>query len=166
VSQVAVEKVKGTEAPGTGILEEIRNLSERIRERAFELFQHRGGEAGHDLEDWLLAEQDFIRSPQSELIENDRTLVFRLHAPGFQADEIKVTVLPDALVVKAESHNEHETKEGKLHFSEFGQKMLFRHYPLPGPIIIEKVTASLDNGVLQLTVPKAKQALVAKTAAA
>lgn len=30
----------------------------RIRERAYELFQQRGGEHGHDLDDWLKAEAE------------------------------------------------------------------------------------------------------------
>ena len=33
-------------------------LHERIAARAFELYLERGGEHGHDLEDWLRAEQE------------------------------------------------------------------------------------------------------------
>lgn len=32
--------------------------SERIRTRAYELFEQRGREDGHDLEDWLAAENE------------------------------------------------------------------------------------------------------------
>jgi HSP20 family protein len=166
MSQVAVEKANGTKPEGTGIFDDVRNLGERIRERAFELFEHRGGKDGHDLQDWLRAEQDLIFSPQSELVEKDGTFTVRLNTGAFKADEVKVTALPDELVVKAESHRERETNEGKVHFSEFGQKMLFRRYALPEPIAVENVTANLDHGVLQLTAPKAKPALVAKAPAA
>lgn len=34
------------------------NLEEQIRIRAFELYEERGREDGHDLEDWLRAEAE------------------------------------------------------------------------------------------------------------
>jgi hypothetical protein len=33
---------------------------EHVRARAYELFEARGGEAGHELEDWLRAEEEVI----------------------------------------------------------------------------------------------------------
>lgn len=38
------------------------DVSELIAKRAHEIFQSRGGEHGHDLDDWLQAEQE-VRSP-------------------------------------------------------------------------------------------------------
>ncbi len=37
------------------------NLEEEIRRRAYELYQERGREHGHDLDDWLQAEAEIIR---------------------------------------------------------------------------------------------------------
>ncbi len=34
----------------------IESLDEGIRKRAYQLFEERGGEHGHDIEDWLRAE--------------------------------------------------------------------------------------------------------------
>jgi Protein of unknown function (DUF2934) len=34
---------------------------ERIRARAYELYQSRGGEPGHDLKDWLRAEKEVLK---------------------------------------------------------------------------------------------------------
>jgi len=34
------------------------NLEEEIRKRAYELFEARGGEEGHEFEDWLRAEEE------------------------------------------------------------------------------------------------------------
>jgi hypothetical protein len=38
------------------------NLEEKIRVRAFELFQHRGCEHGRALDDWLQAEAELLQS--------------------------------------------------------------------------------------------------------
>ena len=40
----------------------VGNLEEKIRFRAYELFQTRGAQHGHDLDDWLQAEAEFLRS--------------------------------------------------------------------------------------------------------
>lgn len=34
------------------------DVEEEVRKRAYELFQARGGEEGHELEDWLQAERE------------------------------------------------------------------------------------------------------------
>jgi hypothetical protein len=41
------------------------DFQERVSQKAYELFQRRGGEPGHDLEDWLEAER-LIRAEFSE----------------------------------------------------------------------------------------------------
>lgn len=37
------------------------DVQERIRRRAYELFQQRGGQHGFDVQDWLKAESEFAR---------------------------------------------------------------------------------------------------------
>ena len=37
---------------------EPQDLEEQIRQRAFELFESRGREDGHELDDWLRAEEE------------------------------------------------------------------------------------------------------------
>jgi hypothetical protein len=34
------------------------NLAEKIRRRAYELYEQRGRDGGHELEDWLRAEEE------------------------------------------------------------------------------------------------------------
>jgi hypothetical protein len=41
--------------------------NEEIRVRAYELFEQRGGEPGHDLDDWLQAEAEIVRPARSQL---------------------------------------------------------------------------------------------------
>lgn len=36
----------------------VSNLEQKIRERAYELYETRGREHGHDLDDWLTAESE------------------------------------------------------------------------------------------------------------
>ena len=42
----------------------IVDIDERVRQRAFELFQLRGSQDGHDFDDWMQAEAEILGKPQ------------------------------------------------------------------------------------------------------
>jgi DUF2934 family protein len=46
---------------------ESPNIEEDIRKRAYELFEARGGTEGHELEDWLRAEEE-IRGSKTNAV--------------------------------------------------------------------------------------------------
>jgi hypothetical protein len=54
------EKLKSM--PVTPITDPHPNLEEEIRRRAYELYQTRGCEDGHDVDDWLRAEAEVTRA--------------------------------------------------------------------------------------------------------
>jgi HSP20 family molecular chaperone IbpA len=155
VSQVRIEKIDEKRSVPS-IIDEVKVLSEQIRERAFETFERRGGGDGSALQDWLDAERQLFRIPESELLDRDGKFEARVSAPGFDPGEVKVIAMPDALIVKASSIHKHDLSEGGVQFCEFDQKTLFRRLDLPEPINVDKVTANLDKGVLQLTALKSR----------
>src|SRR5208283_839103 len=101
MSQVAIEKVKEGTQKTLPIFAEIAKQFEAIERRAFDLFEKRGSELGHDLEDWLQAERDVVWSPATELMDEGKEFRARIALPGFDAKDVHVTALPDALVVQA-----------------------------------------------------------------
>ena len=46
-------------------------ITEAIAKRAYELFLERGGENGHDLDDWLQAERELLDAVQSQVQVKD-----------------------------------------------------------------------------------------------
>jgi hypothetical protein len=44
--------------PAATVTDDSQDLKSQIRQRAFELYQERGREDGHELDDWLLAEEE------------------------------------------------------------------------------------------------------------
>ena len=46
--------------PSATVLGESQELEIQIRERAYALYEARGREDGHDLEDWLRAEEEIM----------------------------------------------------------------------------------------------------------
>ncbi len=55
------ERIKSTSV--TPISDTHPNLHEEIRSRAYELYEQRGREDGHDMDDWLRAEAEVTRTP-------------------------------------------------------------------------------------------------------
>jgi outer membrane protein TolC len=45
-------------------------LEERIRRRAYELYVERGNQSGSELDDWLQAEEEVLRSQEQALAVN------------------------------------------------------------------------------------------------
>ncbi len=164
MASVAVEKVKECRPQTPTLVNKLETMADRVRKRAYEIFEHRGTD-GREFDDWIQAEHDLIFGPESELVEKDGKYEIRVAAPGFKAAETNVTVLPNAVIVSAESNHKHEEKEANVYFCEFGEKTLYRRLDLPTPIDVDKVTASLDNGMLRITAQKAESKGAATRAA-
>jgi len=158
MSQVAIEKIENGTTAASVFLGEVDYMAERIRRRAFEIFQERGKSDGFTSDDWFRAERDLLRSPESELIEKDCKFELEMSASGFDSRDIHVAALPDALIVRGSSTNRHQEQDENAELSEFDRKMLFRRFDLAAPIDTGKVTANFDHGVLHVTAPKAKAA--------
>lgn len=164
MTQVNVQK-KQVMDQSPPLLQETIALLDKVRTRAFELFEKRGGPHGNDLADWLEAEKEVFRVPDMELAENEDEFQLQLALPGFDAKDIQVAVLPDALIVEGDATHQHRDTTGTIHLCEFGERRVFRQIPLPKPVDVNHVSATLEKGLLKVRVAKA-QPEKGKTAAA
>ncbi len=64
---------------------------------------------------------------------------------------------PDAVMLKGEHHQESTTQENGLHRSEFRYGQFARTVQLPKPVQHEQVQSTFKDGILTLTMPKAKE---------
>ncbi len=156
MSSVAVQKLPKSEATAP-FFKHVDELFQAIRQRAFSFFAERGFSDGQDLEDWLNAEHEILWSPPLDLIENEKEFRIRVAAPGFKTKEIQITALPSTVFIEAQSEQKEDKVEGKAHISELGSRKLYRRVDVPSAIDVEKTTATLDDGVLELIAAKAAQ---------
>ena len=89
----------------------------------------------------------------------------QLALPGFDAKDIRVAALPDAVIVEGEAAHQHRSTKGTVRYCEFGERRVFRQVPLPKPVDVDHISATLDKGVLQVRAAKAHQTTGKKTAA-
>jgi HSP20 family molecular chaperone IbpA len=154
MSSVAIQRFPKNEAAAP-FFRRVNSLLDEIRQRAFSLFERRGFGDGRDTEDWLAAEREILWSPPVDLVESDGRFRLRVAVPGFQAKEITVTALPDAIVVEAASETKKEETEAVTRLSELASRKVYRRIDLPAPIDVERTTGTLENGVLELEAVKA-----------
>lgn len=63
--------------------------AKRVRDRAYELFEARGGEHGYDLEDWLAAERDVPLVSHGEALIPDAQRPAASHQTGGSNGQIR-----------------------------------------------------------------------------
>jgi HSP20 family protein len=78
---------------------EGQRLQFAIACRAYELFDLRGGEHGHDWEDWFRAESELLRPISVAISESDQRVSVRVNVIGFEAGELKVSVEPTQVTI-------------------------------------------------------------------
>ena len=152
MSQVAIKKVNDGKKT-LPVFEEIGKRIEAIQRRAFDLFRQRNFEPGHDLEDWFRAERE-LDWPTAELSEKDHSYEIQVALPGFEPKDIEVTATPGELIIHARSEQEKKTQKGTVLWTEFGSNDVYRRFELPKAVLVEKVTAKLEKGILHVTAPE------------
>ena len=158
MANVEVRKANGNDKSAFPIFDELAKKFDEIRNRAFELFQKRGSNPGYDVEDWLKAEREALGGSVAEFTDQGEAFEIKMALPGFDTKDVQVTATPDQVVVHAESTQEKKSDQGKVLWSEFSSADVYRCFPSPAYIDPDKVTATLDKGVLRVTAAKVAEA--------
>lgn len=155
MSRVRVQRIVESSDRSLPIFDEFEKIADRIRMQAYKLFAHRGAADGQALDDWLAAEREFCW-PTAELAESDGQYSLKVALAGFDAKDIAVTATPHEIMVKAAHKHERSGGEAELKWSEFRSNDFFRRVELPGDVDVGRISASLNNGLLEITAPKSK----------
>lgn len=157
MENVSIQKINDPETGMSSILAEMDKMAEAIRQRAFGNFLQRNGFPGDHLDDWLLAERELIGEPRAEVTETGKDIVVQMQAPGLEPEDIQIIAAPESILVKSEVFHAHEESNGTVHFCEFAEK-LFRRFDLPAKVDVDKVTATLEKGILRIVAAKEQAA--------
>lgn len=136
------------------LFEQMKDLSQSIGRRAYEFFEARGREFGHDLEDCFRAETELMRRVAVEVKEAEKEITVRAEVPGFNANEIEVSVEPNWLVLSGKSEKTTEEKTEEKVYSEFRSSQFCRELTLPAEVDPAKTTVTLKDGILELALTK------------
>ncbi|NOZ95636.1 MAG: Hsp20/alpha crystallin family protein [Acidobacteria bacterium] len=95
--------------------------------------------------------------PPVDIRETDDAIEIHAELPGFNAEDVDVTVENGVLTIRGERKLE-ETREGETwHRVERAYGVFERAFQVPRNVDATKVKAQFNNGVLQLTLPKREE---------
>jgi HSP20 family protein len=119
-----------------------------------------------ELEDWQREMENFLGRPiwssngerdwmpAVDVIEKDNEFIVKAELPGMKEKDIDVSVVGDTLTIKGEKKTETEIKEEDYYHCERAYGSFYRSVPLPSAVDTSKIEANIEDGVLEVTLPK------------
>jgi HSP20 family protein len=96
--------------------------------------------------------------PATNVFETKESFVVRADVPGLADSDLSVSVEEEALIIRGE--RKLPVPEGyRVHLRERAPVAFTRKLPLPARVDADAVSAALEEGVLTIILPKAREAL-------
>ena len=96
--------------------------------------------------------------PALDVYETPDDVVVKAVVPGIKPEDIKVTIVANTLTIEGETKWDEEVKAESYVYRERSFGRFRRLVTLPRSVSPDDASAEFENGVLTLTVPKAKEA--------
>jgi HSP20 family molecular chaperone IbpA len=157
MSQITIHKCKSAEAHFPTFLERLRAIADSIRNLALRIFWRRSNGTGSELRNWLQAQPKIVWSTDCGFVDDEEEFRAHIALPGFDANAIQVAAMPEALVIQAVAADIHHADRADIRFCEVLGKTAFRRIELPARIEVDQVSASLEQGILDVTAPRTVQ---------
>ncbi len=97
-------------------------------------------------------------TPAVDVVEQDNAYQLRAEIPGIAPNEIDVQVENDVLTLKGERKYENQEERAGYRRVERSYGSFSRSFMLPKGTNVDAIEARAENGVLTVTIPKAKAA--------
>jgi HSP20 family protein len=93
-------------------------------------------------------------SPRTDIAETDKAFEIQLAVPGMKKENFKLELEKNQLTIRGERKFSEEKNEKKFHSVETYYGAFSRSFLLPENVNPESITASYNNGILEVVIPK------------
>ncbi|MGA2978979.1 MAG: DUF2934 domain-containing protein [Terriglobales bacterium] len=146
---------------------EMQQVELAIARRAYELFEARSCEHGHDLEDWFRAESELLRPVSVTMSESEDRISVRANVLGFEANELKVSIEPRRITILGEKEpGTAKTGGGKTQPVASHPDQILHVIDLATDVTAETAVVEWQGGLLKFELPKAAEPKVQTAATA
>ena len=97
--------------------------------------------------------------PAMDAMENEKSYDISFSIPGFEKDDINISVKNNMLTLKVEKAESTEKEEVNYLIREMARGSYERSLELPENVNTDKISAEYKSGILSLSIPKTKEAL-------
>ena len=121
------------------------------------LFERMGEQFEDASKQWEgLSPQTMTGSQASiDVVDEGDEFAVAAELPGFGPDEVDLRVVDQTLYLDADRDEETSIEEGEFVHHERSHQSVSRRVRLPEPVDADDVTATLEQGLLTVTIPKA-----------
>jgi HSP20 family protein len=144
----------------------VQEINDSIARRAYELFESTGRAHGSDREHWLRAESEILHPMPLEITETEAEISVCAEVPGVGAKHLEIGVTPRRLFILGERQGALGHSEGKIVRSGRHRNLILGAVELSTKVDPERVKATVDDGLLEVTLPKAQAAKISTLAMA
>jgi HSP20 family protein len=99
-----------------------------------------------------------MESARADVSETDSEYEISVELPGIDEKDIEVGISDGVLTLKAEKKVEREEKKKDYHLTERSYGSVRRSFRIPEGVATGKIKAAFSKGVLEVTLPKTKEA--------
>ena len=99
---------------------------------------------GNDREDWFLAESELLTPVKFHLSESGEQLIARAEVPGFNRQDIKVSVEPRRLSISGKAEPREDHQSGKHIHSLRPERLMLCVVDLPAEVDLSKAKATFN----------------------
>ncbi|HEY9016500.1 MAG TPA: Hsp20/alpha crystallin family protein [Gemmatimonadales bacterium] len=96
--------------------------------------------------------------PACDVLEDKDSVKIIVELPGLTPDDVKLSLENNVLSIRGEKKQQAEERTERVHRYERSYGTFERSFALPTSVDSDKVSASFQNGILTVTVPKAERA--------
>ncbi len=96
--------------------------------------------------------------PNIEMFDKQDSIVVRAELPGLKRDDINISVTGNILTISGERKTDSSIKGEEYYRSELPYGKFSRSITLPVPVDADKINATFENGILEITLPKSEKA--------
>jgi HSP20 family molecular chaperone IbpA len=133
------------------VFDRMNETTSLIAQRAFEIYESRGGSHGSDQDDWFMAEGELVPKLPIEYEVTESAVQLTTQVPGFEAKDLEVEVGHQRAVIFGIHIDSNQTAAGK------GKKMV-GVAELPFDVDPQSARATLQSGTLEIVMSRLSQA--------
>jgi HSP20 family protein len=98
-----------------------------------------------------------VAEPALDIYQKPDEVVVEAALPGVKAEDVYIDITGDTLTIRGESRAEQEVKREDYLYQERRYGAFSRSVVLPSGVKSDKAEATMEDGVLTLTIPKAEE---------
>jgi HSP20 family protein len=96
-------------------------------------------------------------SPAINVLEKEGKYLVKVELPGVKDEDIEITSNGDMLTISGEKRTDSEVKKKGYYYAESAFGSFSRSITIPSSVDTNKIEASFDKGILEITLPKAPE---------